>query len=156
MNKFILLITIVGFLVSCGDKTKNAKDSGNVDPDLIKNKISANDPTAQNPEPVLSFTATVWDFGRIKEGVQVTHTYKFKNTGNEELVISSCSASCGCTTPLCDQQPVSPGEEGKIKVKFDSKNKANNINKQVTIVANTNPPTTILTIKGYVIPLGEY
>jgi hypothetical protein len=154
MNKIILLLSLVGFMVSCGDKGQKSKDS-TVDPDLIKNTISANDPNAENPEPILTFDETVWNFKRIKEGTQVTHTFKFTNTGNEELVISQCTAACGCTTPLCDQKPVAPGAEGKIKVKFDSENKKYNINKQVTIVANTNPPTTVLTINGYVIPVGE-
>lgn len=143
-------------LVSCGDKNSGNNDSSSVDPNLIKNNASANNPDAQNPEPVMTFEQTTWDFGRIKEGVTVKKTFRFTNTGNEELLISNCSASCGCTTPVCDQKPVAPGEEGKIIVKFDSENRKNNIHKEVTIIANTNPPTTVLTLKGYVIPVGEF
>jgi len=149
-----LLSTLV--LFSCGDKKTESNEAGQVDPDLIQNNASANDPNATNPEPVLTFDQTEWDFGKIKEGVEVKKTFRFTNTGNEELVISNCSASCGCTTPVCDQKPIAPGEKGKIIVKFDSENKKNNINKEVTVIANTNPPTTVLVIKGYVIPVGEY
>lgn len=156
MKKFFVAVIAFGLLMSCGDKNSKSGESGTVDPNLIENNMTADNPNAENPEPQFSFDEMTWNFGKINEGTIVTHTFKFTNTGNEELIISSCKASCGCTTPLCDQQPVAPGEEGKIKVKFDSKNRKHNINKQVTIVANTNPPTTVLTLKGYVTPVGEF
>ena len=95
MNKIFLTLIAVTLLVSCGDKKSADSNEGGVDPNLIKNNMSANDPNASNPEPVMEFDNMTWNFGKINEGEEVTHTFKFKNTGNEELVISSCTASCG-------------------------------------------------------------
>jgi hypothetical protein len=91
-----------------------------------------------------------FDYGTIDAGKKVSHKYKLKNTGSEPLIISGCKGSCGCTVPKCPTEPVAPGETVDIPVEFDSKGKNGPDTKQVTITANTNPSTTILTIKGTV------
>lgn len=151
MKKTILLaICTVTTLVlsSCSNGSENKKE---VSSTLAENNITANNPDAQNPEPVLTFKHTDWDFGKIHEGEKVRHIYRFTNDGNEDLVIRSCKASCGCTVPNWDQRPIAPGETGKIEVAFDSKGKPGNQAKNVTVTANTNPPTTVLTFKATVL-----
>lgn len=146
---FMLALSML-IITSCGENSKDQQ----LDSDIVSNNKSAEDPTAKNPEPVFSFEEPIWDFGKITEGEIVLHTFKFKNTGNAILVISDCQASCGCTTPKCDKRPVAPGEEGEIEIKFDSEGKPTQQTKNITITANTNPPQTVLTITGYVIPKG--
>lgn len=101
--------------------------------------------------PKFQFTEETHDFGNINEGEVVEHTFKFKNTGNAPLIIQSASASCGCTVPSYPKEPLAPGAEGEILVKFDSQNKPGVQNKTVTITANTEPPTTKLFIKSNVL-----
>ena len=64
------------------------------------------------------------------------------------MVLSNVKASCGCTTPSWTKEPVAPGASGEIHVEFDSKGKSGKQTKTVTITANTDPTTTILTITG--------
>ncbi|NMM46861.1 DUF1573 domain-containing protein [Marinigracilibium pacificum] len=106
------------------------------------------DPNA--PLPAFEFDNNTYEFGDITEGDVVEHVFKFKNTGESELLISNVQASCGCTTPEWTKEPVAVGEEGEIHVRFDSKNKVGRQNKSVTITANTNPARTVLYIKGNV------
>lgn len=101
--------------------------------------------------PKFEFTEESHDFGKINEGDVVEHTFKFKNTGNAPLVIQNATASCGCTVPSYPKEPVAPGEEGEILVKFNSQNKPGVQNKTVSLTANTEPSVTRLYIKSNVI-----
>jgi len=145
--RFSLLVLAALSFAACSNSGQNNADS---DTDLINNNKTASDPNAENPEPKMEFKHTTWDFGKITEGEVVTHTFKFTNTGNETLVITKCTASCGCTTPKCTSDPIPPGEEGEIVVKFDSHNRLNSQTKNITILANTVPPENVITIKSYV------
>ncbi len=117
---------------------------------------NANKP-AEPAKPVgpltsLEFSESEFDFGNITAGEQVTHIFKFKNTGKEALVISNAKGSCGCTVPKWPKEPIAPGKTGEIEVKFDSKNKKGKQTKNVTITANTDPANTILKISADVAP----
>lgn len=154
----ILYVTAFLILHACGNSGEHSdsdKTSGKTKTDLIRNNKTASDPDAENPEPVLKFEEEIWDFGRITEGEIVKHSFRFVNEGNETLVINRCTASCGCTTPVCPTQPVEPGESGEILVRFDSHNRTNSQTKNITILANTVPPETVITIKGFVMPSNE-
>lgn len=98
----------------------------------------------------ITFEKKVYDFGTITEGEVVEHTFKFTNTGDTDLIISNASASCGCTIPDWPKEPIAPGKQGKIKVKFNSNGKKDMITKDITILANTDPVKTILQIKVFV------
>ena len=100
------------------------------------------------PTTSISFEQPVYDFGQRKTGEQVDHVYKFTNTGSEPLVITNAKGSCGCTVPDWPKEPIPAGGKGEIKVRFDGKGKTGPQSKNVSITANTNPSTTILTIKG--------
>ena len=100
------------------------------------------------PTTVMTFEETEFDYGIVDQGEKVTHTYKFKNTGNEPLIISNAKGSCGCTVPSWPKEPIPVGGSGEIEVAFDSKGKKGKQSKRVTITANTDPPQTFLTIKG--------
>jgi hypothetical protein len=104
------------------------------------------------PITSMAFDSNTHDFGTINEGDEVTHVFKFTNTGTEPLIISNCNGSCGCTVPKCPKEPIAPGGTGSIEVKFNSKGKTNAQRKQVTIDANTSPPQTILSITAQVTP----
>ncbi|MFD2513897.1 DUF1573 domain-containing protein [Pontibacter locisalis] len=100
--------------------------------------------------PVISFAETTYDFGTVKQGEVVEHTFEFTNTGKSPLIIESASASCGCTVPESPKEPIAPGETGKIKVQFDSKGKVGQQSPVVTVRANTVPNITQVTLKGTV------
>ncbi|MFY0625418.1 MAG: DUF1573 domain-containing protein [Reichenbachiella sp.] len=106
----------------------------------------------EGPLPVFAFTKEDHDFGTINEGDVVEHIFKFKNTGDAPLIIASAQGSCGCTVPEWPKEPIGVGEEGEIKVKFNSRKKPGNQNKTVTIKSNTFPSQKRIKIKANVIP----
>lgn len=111
---------------------------------------------ANTPEQNLSANAafkwdqTLFNFGNIQQGEVVNHTFKFTNTGTEPLIIESASASCGCTVPSYPKEPIAPGATGEIVVRYDSKGKTGQQSPVITIVSNTNPRQTRLSLRGFV------
>jgi len=103
------------------------------------------------PLTSIEFAETKHEYGAIEQGEKAAHTFTFKNTGNEPLVLSNVKPSCGCTTPSWTKEPIAPGETGSIDVEFDSKGKSGNQTKTVTVTANTEPAKTVLTIAGEVL-----
>ena len=106
-------------------------------------------------EPVASNASFKWDntlynFGTIKQGEVVNYTFKFTNNGTEPLQIQSTSASCGCTVPQHTKEPIPPGGQGEIVVRFDSKGKSGQQSPVITVVANTSPKQTRLNLRGFV------
>lgn len=96
--------------------------------------------TSQAARPVISFEKQVHDFGKIVAGEVVEYSFKFKNTGNRDLLISRAEASCGCTIPEWPKAPIRPGDSAYIKVKFDSKGRPEGYTeKEIYIEANTEP-----------------
>jgi hypothetical protein len=69
--------------------------------------------------PVLTFTEIFHDFKQIKQDQVVSYIFKFKNTGDQPLVINDVKIPCGCTTPEFPKNPVMPGQEGEVKVTFN-------------------------------------
>lgn len=112
--------------------------------------MASENQTPTGPTTTITFEHTDYDFGTAKEGEKVKHTYKFKNTGSEPLIISSAKGSCGCTVPKWPSEPIAPGASGVIDVEFDSKGKPGKQTKRVTVNANTVPAQTFLNISGNV------
>ena len=94
---------------------------------------------------------SVYNFGKITEGEKVTFNYRFKNVGSKPLVITTTSASCGCTVPEKPEKPILAGETSFIKVVFNSKGKVGQNEKNITVMANTNPSFPQLKLIGEVI-----
>jgi hypothetical protein len=100
--------------------------------------------------PSFNWNQTIFDFGKIKQNVPVSHQFKFTNNGGEPLVISSVQASCGCTVTEYSKDPVQPGSQGYVKATYNAAH-AGTFNKTVTINANTENAVVVLTIKGEVV-----
>ena len=109
----------------------------------------------EGPIPSFEFADESFDFGTINEGDVVDHVFAFTNTGDAPLIISSATASCGCTVPQWPREPIPVGGEGEIKVQFNSRNKPGIQNKTVTITANTFPKISRLRIKANVTKAGD-
>ena len=94
--------------------------------------------------PVIAWEQQTHDFGDIYQGDKVEHTYKFTNTGDEELIITNISVTCGCTLPKSwPRDPIQAGGKGEIVVAFNSTGKFGKQNKVITIVSNAiNPEAT--------------
>lgn len=96
------------------------------------------------PKTTIEVLETKFDFGKIKEGDKVRHTYMVKNTGSNPLVISNVQVSCGCTAPFFPKEPIQPGKVGEVTLEFNSAGKPGMIHKNAMIIANAdNTPFSI-------------
>lgn len=113
--------------------------------------MNANVRSALSPiEATFNWSATAFDFGKIKQNVPVTHEFTFTNTGDAPLIISSVQASCGCTIASYTKDPIAPGAEGFVKATYNAA-KLGQFTKSVTVNANTIDGVVQLAIKGEVV-----
>lgn len=122
----------------------------------VDNPNVVSETEVSNPNaPVMTFAKSEHDFGDIKPGDVVKHTFEFTNTGKTPLLIETATASCGCTTPNWTKEPIAPGAKGTIDVQFDSHGKSGIQNKQVNVQANTTPSITAINIKANILSDGS-
>lgn len=130
-NLLLIFITVAGFIacniadkqageLSIEERNKALKDSSNF------TTIEWLDSTSRN-------------LGTAKEGAKLEISYHFKNTGTHNLILSDVTASCGCTTPNWPKYPIPPGKEDVIKAVFDSQGKPGAQHKDIHVLANTTP-----------------
>jgi hypothetical protein len=146
------LMACGAFLSACQITDHSEKDPNAVSADDLNIPASGFDAGDTADLPRFAFDSTTINFGRIPQGTPVDRTYHFVNSGENNLVITDVRGSCSCTVGKeWPREPVPPGKGGDITVRFDSEGKSGTIAKSVTIVANTQPSTTVLWLKGEVV-----
>ncbi len=100
--------------------------------------------------PVMTFTTTSVNYGKIEKGSDGIRKFEFTNSGNEPLIIKTAKGSCACVKPTYPQEPIMPGETKTIDVWYDT-TRPGPFTKSVSIVTNETPDTHTLTIKGEVL-----
>ncbi len=108
------------------------------------------DSTLMVPEVI--FESKVYNYGTILQDSEGLATFVLKNVGNANLIITNCSASCGCTVPNWPKEPIEPGAIDTITVKYDTR-RLGAINKNVYVMTNAGDHRIILNLKGEVIPV---
>lgn len=139
------LLVLIILLSGCANDRKDKLST-----DVITNPNSASG-EVENTLPVIAFEKDVHDFGKLIAGEKAVYTFKFKNSGKSDLVISQVKSSCGCTVPKYPREPIEPGGEGEIRVTFDSSGRKGMQNKAITIITNCQPNSTMVRIKAQVI-----
>lgn len=142
MKRIILGLAAVCIIMACNSSANKAVET--------KDTTVADGGFGSN-EPIMKFDSAVYNFGKIKPGDQVSHEFKFTNTGKVPLIIKEAKPSCGCTTPEFTREPVKPGESGVIHVVFDSSGKSGLQDKMITIIANTTPEQTNVHLVGEIV-----
>lgn len=143
-----LIFGIILIMISCQSKKK---------PDVTVNDINIPvtaegiDKARLEKMPKISFDKTVYDFGNVMQGESLGCVFNYTNIGKSNLIISSADASCGCTVPDYTKTPIKPGEQGVVKIKFNTENKKGEVTNTVKVYGNTYPSYTVLTIKANVI-----
>jgi Protein of unknown function (DUF1573) len=151
MNKYYYSLILILFISLNACNSDNSQKNGeNITPDEIKNPNTLQEKDSDEAYPVMTFETTYHNFGKIEQGEVVKYDFKFKNTGDAMLIITSVNSTCGCTIPSFPTDPVMPGNSGVISVEFNSRGKSNIQKKPITIMANTNPRETVLHIETYV------
>jgi hypothetical protein len=103
-------------------------------------------PAVHGYGPVIQFTSSEHDFGKVREGEKVVWYFKYSNPGDQDLLLLSASASCGCTVPEYSKEPIAPGKEGMIKLIFDTSGRSGKQIKTVSIESNAITRITTLQI----------
>jgi hypothetical protein len=107
MKALYFIIGLSFLFSSCQDHPKEINTN-----DVMNSKTA--DGNSNQGLPEIKFEEETHDFGRITQGEKVAYGFKFKNTGNSNLIISSASGSCGCTVPEYSKKPILPGQEASL------------------------------------------
>ena len=142
---FIIMAMAALTLTACQQKAP-----GEPGVDLIHNPMSAQGYDEAEKMPVITFDNDVHDFGRLSAGESISYSFHFRNTGNADLVISSTSATCGCTVADYPRGRIAPGGEGYITVTFKSAGKSGQQLQEVTVISNAQPSHNRLRITAQV------
>ena len=127
MNKLLIAFAVsIGFF-ACQVRTTKSAGEQPMDP----TKDTTNFTTIQ------WIDTTYQDLGTVKEGPEVEIAYKFKNTGDKDLIIEDITAGCGCTIVEKPKEPYMPGQTGTIKAKFTTKGHTGTNDKAIYVTANT-------------------
>ncbi len=138
IGHFIMAALLLATL-SCGN-------NGTADVDIIKNPNSANGYDESEKMPRITFETDMHDFGQLMAGENISYSFKFTNTGNADLVISGCDASCGCTVADYPRERIAPGGTGYVTVSFKSQGMSGYQVKEVVVATNAQPARTKLRI----------
>ncbi len=161
--KLIILVSLPVFCISvmgCKGKSESNEEKvktialkgGDKVSDIIRNPVSATEPMDTVNVAKMSFKESTFDFGEVTQGEVVEHVYPFTNIGKVDLIITNATSTCGCTVPEYPEEPIPPGGKGEIRVKFNSEGRLGKQVKPVTVIANTYPKSTRVSLKGIVKP----
>ena len=141
----LLLLSLL-LAAACADTQKNS----DIDVDLINNPNSAQGYDQSARVPKITFDSDLHDFGHITSGESISYSFHFRNTGDADLVLSGCSATCGCTVADYPRGRIAPGKEGYVTVTFNSQGKTGQQYQEVTVTSNAQPGRNILKITAQV------
>lgn len=149
MKQFFLSAIVLMLLAACQNAPKNPKEP--VDPAAATKEQQAflNDSTKWT---TVQWMDSVQNFGKVTDGEKVVITFHFKNTGTNPLVIANVTASCGCTVPAKPEEPIAPGQEGKITAEFNSVGRVGKASKYLNVTCNTKDQVVNILFEGEVLP----
>ena len=113
-----------------------------------QNATEAADAKKTQTVEAVELKETLYDFGKIPQGKPVYHYFEVTNVTNAPLTLENVVASCGCTTPEWDREPIAAGGIKKIKVGYNAASEGS-FEKFITITYNGNQ-TKQIRIKGTV------
>ena len=134
MKKGLLVLFAAVGMIACKTSDKKIGRVSSQDSAAIANAMN----DTANYTTITWLDSTYIDLGKQPEGKSIELSYRFKNTGNKNLVIQNVTAQCGCTIPEKPEKPIAPGEEGVIKAKYNGTGHGE-VRKEVYVTANTSP-----------------
>lgn len=114
-------------------------------------------PPQSGPAPSVVWLDGEKDFGELIQGQSVDHTFRLKNGGEGDLILSQIKPSCGCThastnvvdgagarTPYSLGAPIKPGQEFEVSIHFNTQGKRDQAHGQVSLYCND--PRTVVNL----------
>ena len=124
VGSFVALVLVV--TTTLGQETKKAQSS-----------------TVNGPR--IEIQPESHDFGNVQQNLKLVKEFAVTNIGNEDLIISRISTSCGCTAALTAEKVVKPGKSTNLKVTFETRRYKGAIQRSVSIASND--PRRVRTVK---------
>ena len=102
--------------------------------------------------PSIYFTEESWDFVEITPDELPTHIFKFKNEGDEVLIIKEIKVSCeSCIDAVISTKELGPGEEGELEITVNSLDMTGRFTKRIYLESNDPVnPQTIIAVSGFI------
>ncbi len=135
MKKFLFSLLLVAACAGCGI----AVASG------IQGMTASQSATAEITFDTLSANLGTFPSSQPEQKCQ----FKFKNTGDADLIINQVFASCGCTVPSYPKDPIKPGASGVVTVTYNGANKfPGHFKKTITVRSNARNEIVRLSVEG--------
>jgi len=81
----------------------------------------------------------VYNFGEVKNGGTVSHTFSYFNPGSDTLILTKILPTCpSCTIVEEYDEIIAPGKKGKIRITYEAKGSTRPVHQKIFI--NTNIP----------------
>ncbi|MFW5645252.1 MAG: DUF1573 domain-containing protein [Bacteroidota bacterium] len=129
MKQFLILFTAIVFTHAC-----NNGQPGD------ENRLK---------KPKITFENTTYDFGTIPYDGYGRCYFEFVNTSDHELIVNEVKTTCGCTRPEWPEEPIKPGENGRIGISYNTKI-TGRFQKSIMVYSNAKNSPVKLYIKGNV------
>jgi len=136
VKRFALLLTCVavaGLAVAEPPAAKPAADSK-----------AADAKAAPTKGPRIGVEPESFDFGKALQNKTLTKEFSLRNFGNEDLVISEVTTTCGCTVADLTTKTLKPGASTPLTVKLDTRSNQGKLERQVSIVSNDPQKKTLM------------
>jgi len=102
----------------------------------IEEDFSHLTPAQKANAPKMQLAEKTHNFGTIKQGAIIEHTFKFKNEGKETLIIRKIRTTCGCTASTPSSTEIAPGQEATLQTTFNSRAKRGKQLQTITVITN--------------------
>ncbi len=102
--------------------------------------------------PSIYFPEDSWDFGVITPDELPSYVFKFKNIGDEVLIIKGTIVSCeSCIDPVISTIELNPGEEGELEITVNSLDMIGRFTKRIYVESNDPVnPQAVITVSGFI------
>lgn len=96
---------------------------------------------------------TVYDFGEVKQQKgTVSHTFVFKNNGDEPFSVTKVRTSCGCTSAVTTEKRIMPADTAHVTVRFNPANIEGRFHQRIVVYTDSPARQNSLFVKGTVKP----
>ena len=102
---------------------------------------------SEMPRTTMQFYETKFNFGSVGAGKVMTHVFRFKNTGQNPLMIAKTDVTCGCTTPNFPLESVAPGSDGEITIVYNSEGHSGFQQKNILVHSNAIPEAVSISVE---------
>lgn len=104
--------------------------------------------TLSRVEPAkIEFEQDTLYLGKMKAGLEIPLTFRFKNVGTSPYQIKFVNPSCSCTEVQFPTDWIRAGQEGEISGSFNTTSKSGDYQGSIVVHGNTDPHYKILIFK---------